>query len=163
MRRFAYWERRGKQCVLLHCGDHDPGGLQISEFLRSNLNDLKETVGWSPDNLHIDRFGLNYDFIQRHRLTWIDNLITGSGGDLADENHPDHEKPYVKNYLDKFGARKVEANALVVRPQAGRKLCRDAILRYVPQTAITEFEQQLDLRQEQARLEIARLMSGAAS
>src|SRR5262249_8179522 len=122
-----------------------------------------KTVGWSPKNLHIDRFGLNYDFIRRHRLTWIDNLITGSGGDLADKNHPDHEKPYVQNYLRKFKTRKVEANALVVRPAAGRKLCRDAILRYVPRRAITKFERQLDLRQEQARGEIAQLMSEAAS
>jgi hypothetical protein len=162
MRRFAYWEQRGKRCVLLHCGDHDPGGLQISGFLRSNLNDLKETIGWSPDDLHIDRFGLNYEFIQQERLTWIDNLITGSGGNLADENHPDHFKPYVQNYLREFGARKVEANALVVRPLAGRKLCRNAILRYVPPTAITEFEEQLDLSREQVRREIARLMSEGA-
>src|SRR6516162_11914122 len=152
MRRFAHWERRGKRCVLLHCGDHDPGGLNISEFLRSNMADLAKAVGWSPDKLIIDRFGLNYNFIQRHRLTWIDNLITGSKRDLADPDHPDHFKPYVQNYLREFRARKVEANALVVRPEAGRKLCRDAILRYVPQTAITEFERQLDLRQEQARL-----------
>ena len=162
MRRFAYWQQRGKRCVLLHCGDHDPGGLHISEFLRSNLNDLKKAVGWSPDNLRVDRFGLNYDFIQRHRLTWIDNLITGSGGDLADKNHPDHEKPYVKSYLDKFGARKVEANALVVRSEAGRKLCRDAILRYVPLTAVAKFERRLKLRQAQAHRQIVRLMSGAA-
>jgi hypothetical protein len=163
MRRFEYWEERGKRCVLLHCGDHDPGGLQISEFLRSNLNDLKETVGWSPDDLHVDRFGLNHDFIQRHRLTWIDNLITGSGGDLADPEHPDHFKPYVQNYIREFGARKVEANALVVRPEAGRKLCRDAILRHVPRTAIVRFERQLNARQELARGEIARLMAEGAS
>jgi len=163
MRRFAHWEQRGKRCVLLHCGDHDPGGLHISEFLHSNLNDLENTVGWSPENLHIDRFGLNYGFIRRHRLTWIDNLITGSGGDLADRSHPDHFKPYVQNYLAEFGARKVEANALVVRPEAGRKLCRDAILKYVPTTAIAKFEWRLKLRQAQARHEIARLMSGTAS
>jgi hypothetical protein len=42
MRRFAHWERQGKRCVLLHCGDHDPGGLQISGFLRSNLEDLTD-------------------------------------------------------------------------------------------------------------------------
>ena len=30
MRRFAEWEAGGKQCVLLYCGDHDPGGLNIS-------------------------------------------------------------------------------------------------------------------------------------
>ena len=37
MRRFAHWEARGKKCVLLHCGDHDPGGLHISDFLRDAL------------------------------------------------------------------------------------------------------------------------------
>ena len=163
MRRFAHWERRSKQCVLLHCGDHDPGGLNISEFLRSNLADLTKAVGWSPDKLIIDRFGLNYDFIQQQRLTWIDNLITGSKRDLADPDHPDHFKPYVQNYLREFRARKVEANALVVRPEAGRKLCRDAILRYVPAAAVTKFERRLKLRRAQARREIIRLMSEIAS
>jgi len=162
MRRFAYWERRGKRCVLLHCGDHDCGGLHISEFLRSNLNDLKKTAGWSPDNLHVDRFGLNADFIRDNRLTWIDNLITGSGGDLADPDHPDHFKPYVQSYLHEFGARKVEANALVVRKEAGRKSCRDAILKYVPQTAVAKFERRLKLRQARAHREIVQLMSEAA-
>jgi hypothetical protein len=123
MRRFRHWESRGKRIILLHCGDHDPGGLQISSFLRSNMQDMSRSVGWSPDNLEIERFGLNADFIRRHRLTWIDNLITGSGGNLADPRHPDHFKPYVQNYIHEFGARKVEANALVVRPEAGRKLC----------------------------------------
>jgi hypothetical protein len=122
--------------VLLHCGDHDPGGVHISDFLRSNLADVSVAAAnwenrnnpdidylslrepWDPNaaNLDIDRFGLNYDFIRAQRLTWIDNLETGSGGNLADERHPDHEKPYVQNYLNEFGARKVEANALVVRP-----------------------------------------------
>jgi len=45
MRRFAHWERQGKKCILLHCGDHDPGGLRISEFLRSNFEDLAKAVG----------------------------------------------------------------------------------------------------------------------
>jgi hypothetical protein len=30
MRRFAEHERSGRQCVLLLCGDHDPGGLAIT-------------------------------------------------------------------------------------------------------------------------------------
>jgi hypothetical protein len=59
MRRFAAHERAGRQCVLLYCGDHDPGGAIISDFLRSNLADLQRAVGWSPDRLIIDRFGLN--------------------------------------------------------------------------------------------------------
>ena len=31
MKRFAKWERCGKRCILLLCGDHDPGGLQINQ------------------------------------------------------------------------------------------------------------------------------------
>ena len=65
MQRFEEKEAEGKQCVLLYCGDFDPGGLQISNFLRSNLKDMERAVGWSPDDLTIDHFGLDYDFIER--------------------------------------------------------------------------------------------------
>ena len=79
MRRFAYWERRGKRIILLYCGDHDPGGFRIADFLRSNMMDMQKAVGWSPENLEIDRFGLDASFINRHKLTWIDNLHTSKG------------------------------------------------------------------------------------
>jgi hypothetical protein len=69
MMYFAYWEGRGKECVLLYCGDHDPGGLHISEFIRSNFADLTGAVGWSPEPLIIERFGLDYDFIVAQGLT----------------------------------------------------------------------------------------------
>jgi hypothetical protein len=39
--------------------------------------------------------------------------------------------------------RKVEANALVVRSDAGRELCRQAILRYVPARAPEDYEERL--------------------
>ena len=87
MHRFEEMEDAGKQCVLLYCGDHDPGGLAISDFLQSNFEDLSDAVGWFPDNLIIDRFGLNYDFIEENNLTWIDNLETSSGGRLDDPRH----------------------------------------------------------------------------
>jgi hypothetical protein len=56
MRRFAEWERKGKTPVLLYCGDHDPAGLAIKNHLRTNLRDLSKAVGWSPDNLIVDRY-----------------------------------------------------------------------------------------------------------
>jgi hypothetical protein len=158
MERFKYWEKRGKKCVLLYCGDHDPAGLNISEFLKSNLDDISAAVGWYPDDLIIDRFGLNADFIQEQGLTWIDNLATGNGAyPLDDRRHPDHRKDYVQRYLRDYGVRKVEANALVVRPEAGRDLCREAILRYMSADAPTIYQEALDYERERARQGISRL------
>jgi len=159
MRRFQKWETKNKRCVLLYCGDHDPGGLRISDFLHANLAELGQAVGWSPEDLAIDRFGLDYDFIEVNGLTWIDNLETTSGKRLADPKHPDHRKSYVQDYLRRFGARKVEANALVARPEAGRELCRQAILRYVPGNAIAKYEARLAALREELRQALIERMS----
>lgn len=163
MRRFSDWESRGKRCVLLYCGDHDPGGLQISEFLRGNFNDLFDAVGWRPDNLLIDRFGLNADFVAEQNLTWIDNLETSSGGRLDDPKHPDHRKSYVQDYFRQFGTRKVEANALVVRPEAGRNLCEQAILKYVPDDSLGNYEDTLAVARDGLRIEVANLVQAGRS
>jgi hypothetical protein len=160
MRRFAGWERKNRQCVLLYCGDHDPGGLHISDFIRSNFADLTRAVRWGPDNLIIERFGLNADFIESNNLTWVDNLETGSGKSLADPRHPDHRKIYVQDYLRKFGARKVEANALVVRPREGRMLCQEAILRYLPADAVAKYEDRLQAAREEVRIAVLNRMGG---
>ena len=159
MRRFDEWESEGKECVLLYCGDHDPAGLNISNFLRSNMEDLADAVGWSPDDLIIHRFGLNHDFIEEHGLTWIDNLITKTGVCLSSGKHKDHFKSYVQSYLARFGVRKVEANALVVAPEAGRDLCRQAILQYVDEDAIDIYENGLTSARDQLRDEIVRLLA----
>jgi len=80
IQRFRFWYDRGKQCVILYCGDHDPGGLKISESLTQNLMDMEDAAGCPAHFINIDRFGLNYDFIEENRLSWIDNLET-SGRD----------------------------------------------------------------------------------
>lgn len=160
-RRYKEAEKRDLKCVLLYCGDHDPDGLRISEFLRSNLNDLKDitwsdgTGGYDPADLTIDRFGLNFDFIERNRLTWIDNLITGSGKDLASPSHPNHYLPYVQDYLRKIGPRKCEANALVVRPDEARALCREVIERYLGLGVLDRFKG----KREQVRREAKKFRS----
>ena len=129
-RRYKEAEDLGLECVLLYCGDHDPDGLRISEFLRSNLDDLRDVrwsdgeSGYDPENLIIDRFGLNYDFIIENDLTWIDNLITGSGKNLAAPNHKNHNMPYLQAYLRDIGERKVEANAIVYNSRSGSSTLR---------------------------------------
>lgn len=146
-RRFKQAEERGLECVLLNCGDHDADGLRISGFLRKNLEDLMGITwgdgsgGYDPASLIIDRFGLNYDFIERNHLTWIENLITGSGKDLASPSHPNYRLPYVQEYLRTIGVRKCEANALVVRPRQAEQLCRGAIEKYLGPDALGRFEE----------------------
>lgn len=146
-RRFREAEDRGMKCVLLYCGDHDPDGLRISEFIRSNLAQLSEVSwgdgnrGYDPNGLIIERFGLNRDFIERHNFTWIDNLITGSKKNLADPNHKNFKMPYVQQYLADVGERKCEANVLVTMPDVARKLVRDAIVSYVGEDAEDRFEE----------------------
>lgn len=144
--RFAEAEAAGLKCVLLYCGDHDPDGLRISDFLRSNLADLKNITwsdgskGYDPENLIIDRFGLNFDFIEKNGFTWIDNLETGSGKNLADPRHKHYNMPYMQQYLRTVGVRKCEANAIVVLPEVAQNLVRAAIEKYLGEDAADRFK-----------------------
>jgi hypothetical protein len=139
-RRFKEAEQDGKKCVLLYCGDHDPDGLRISDQLRKNLEQIKDVTwadgmeGYDPEDLIIDRFGLQYDFIIRNKFVWIDNLITGNTSkhmDLSNKSHPNHNLPYVQQYLKKVGCRKCEANVLITKPEAAEDLIRAAIGKYL--------------------------------
>jgi hypothetical protein len=153
LRRMREHVATGRRCVVLYCGDHDPAGLNISSTLRKNFAELLTHREWLElmDHLTIDRFGLNADFIAENNLTWIDNLDTASGRSLADPKHKDHKSAYVQNYIAEFGVRKVEANALVVRPKAGRELCRQAILKYLPADAPERFRMRLQPHQRAVR------------
>jgi len=145
-RRFKEAEDKGLNCVLLYCGDHDPDGLRISTFIKNNLEALRNIVwedgeeGYDPEGLIIERFGLNHDFIERHKLTWINNLITGSGKNLADPNHKNFKMPYVKEYISQFGVRKCEANAIVPMPKQARVLVESAIIGYLGEDSLKRFE-----------------------
>lgn len=146
-RRFREAEERGLKCVLLYCGDHDPDGLRISDTLRKNLEQVSGVTwsdgesGYDPAALEIVRFGLNFDFIQKHGYTWIDNLITGSGKNLASRSHPNHRMQYVQEYLRTVGERKCEANAIVTTPDVARTLCQKAIESVVGKKAQARFKQ----------------------
>lgn len=138
-------EEKGLSCVLLYCGDHDPDGQRIDENLMKNLEDLSDikwadgTGGYNPERLDIKRFGLKYDFIVANELTWIENLITARGKNLADPSHKNFHLPYVQDYLEKYGPRKCEANALVIKPDEGRALCRQTIEEYLGNDAESRF------------------------
>jgi hypothetical protein len=54
----------------------------------------------------------------------------------------------------------VEANALVVRPEAGLSLCREAILKYVDAGAPTGYEERLAPEREKVRIAIREMLGG---
>lgn len=154
-RRFSIAESRGMKCVLLYCGDHDPDGVRISDFIRKNLSELKD-VSWSdglsgfdPKDLEINRFGLNYKFIENMNLTWIDNLITGSGKNLASPTHKNFRLPYVQEYLKTIGNRKCEANAIMPYPVEARKLIENTILSYTGAGVLDRFDDRHQLIKDQ--------------
>jgi hypothetical protein len=60
--------------------------------------------------------------------------------------------PYVQRYPRQHGARKVEANALVIKREAARALCCSAILKYIPEGASAEHEARLAEAREELRL-----------
>jgi hypothetical protein len=148
-KRFKAAEDAGLECVLLYCGDHDPDGLRISDTIKKNLEQIQDVVwgdrsgGYDPADLIIDRIGLNYDFILENDFTWIDNLITGNTAkhmDLSNPTHPNHYQDYVQNYLNNYGARKCEANAIVTAPQAAQELITFSIEKYLGENSRARFE-----------------------
>ena len=164
-RRFAEARKDGLKCVLLYCGDYDPDGLRISEFIRKNLDDLKDIQwddgvdGYDPYDLIIDRFGLNYDFIQKNNFTWIDNLITGSKKNLADPMHKNFNMLYVQKYLKEIGERKCEANAIVVYPQVARNFVKEVIESYLGKDARDRFK----VKRQAVRDELNQFMEDSGS
>jgi hypothetical protein len=173
MLRFKEWESKGKRIILLYCGDFDPSGVLISTCLMRNFAELEHAtmrdedgnitpIDWSPRNMVIDRFGVNKDFIDANNLSWTPNLITSSGGDLADPDHKLHGAAYVQDWLRDVGVRKCEANALVTRPEAGRQLCRQAILKYLDPKGVREYERELRRRRQEVREMMPEFLRGAA-
>lgn len=156
--RFKEHEAKGLTPVILYCGDLDPKGEQMSNFLRANFDKLKKQTGWKTENLIIDRFALNIDFITKHSLTWIDNLETGSkpkAGEtklpLDHPDHPDHKQPYVQEYLARYGARKCECNALVTVPEATEELVLRTIEKYIKLDSGDNYRAKLKVERDKVR------------
>lgn len=123
---------------------YDPGG-EIYGTAKKKKGEKSKIVLISdePEKLIINRFGLNYDFIIENNLTWIDNLETGKKtlpNDLSDPAHPNYHMQYVQDYLRNYGARKLEANAIVTIPDKAQELCRNAIEEYLGGAALDRFE-----------------------
>ena len=134
--------------VLLLFYDHDPEGLKICERFRKNLEDIERGTLWNPENLLIERFGLNAEDIDKYGLTWIDNLESGSGRESKDYS-----------YIDNYGKRKCEANALFKNDEtfkAAETICRKAIEKFYGEDALERFGKKEEImKKELSKIENA--------
>src|SRR5208283_3648243 len=116
-------EERGQIPVLLLFYDLDIAGRKISRIFRKNLKDCEQGTGYDPgteqhQKLIVERFGLNKDQVDKYGLTWINNLLSSSGKDLAGTD---------PEYGAEIGHRKCESNALFKNEQtlqAAEQICR---------------------------------------
>lgn len=160
LKRFRDHTEAGRQCVLLAVGDHDPKGLFIVDGLHRTIMSCAGIKGldWDDPEFEVVSVGLTEDQIDDLGLMKIPNLETGGKLDLSNPSHPDHYKPYVQEYLARFGCWKCEANALVGHPQRAMDLLENAINRFIPAEHPDEIDAENKPAQEQVREEIARLV-----
>lgn len=158
LRRFRDHSWAGRRCVLLAIGDHDPKGLSIVEGLSRTIMSCANLKGldWPDPVFDVVNIGLTEEQVETLDLMRIDNLETGGGRDLSDPAHPDHFKPYVQDYIARFGVWKCEANALVGHPRRARDLLESAINRFIPATHPDDIEAENEPGKEAVRAEIER-------
>lgn len=162
LKRFRDQWEQGRQCVLLSVGDHDPKGRHIVEGLHRTIMSCANIKGldWIRPEFEVVNIGLTESQIDDLGLMKIDNLETGGGRDLSDPRHPDHSKPYVQDYIARFGVWKCEANALVGHPRKAMDLLESAINRFIPASHPADIRAKNEPAQELVREEIARLVKG---
>lgn len=162
LKRFRDHTEAGRRCVLLAIGDHDPKGLHIVEGLHRTIMSCANIKGleWYEPEFDVVNIGLTERQVYDLDLMRIGNLETGGGKDLSSRSHPDHFKPYVQDYIRRFGVWKCEANALVGHPAKARDLLETAINEYIPASHPEDVEKKNGQGQAAVRSEIARLMQG---
>ncbi len=160
LKRFRRHAEAGRRCYLLAIGDHDPKGLHIVEGLHRTIMSCANIKGldWDYPEFEVVNIGLTVQQVDDLGLMKIGNLETGGGRDLSDHSHPDHFKPYVQDYLRKFGVWKCEANALVGHPEKAQRVLEDAINRFIPADHLEDIEDKNEPGQAAVREEISRLM-----
>jgi hypothetical protein len=95
--------RRGKTCHLIHLGDHDPSGLDMSR-------DNEERMSVFTADVELHRIALNMDQVRKYNPPPNPAKMTDSR---------------VGGYIDKFGEKSWELDALT--PQTIRELVENQI------------------------------------
>lgn len=103
--RFEAMQDEGRRCVLIHLGDHDPSGIDMT---RDNADRVRLYSGGA--DVEVRRIALNMDQVEEHRPPPNPAKITDSRSD---------------DYIDRFGRTSWELDAL--EPRFLDKLISDEI------------------------------------
>ncbi len=88
--RFLDYEEQGQKCVVIHLGDHDPSGLDMSRDLQARL----ETFGASTT---VERLALNMEQVEHYN---------------PPHNYAKLSDTRAGDYMDEYGAHSWELDAL---------------------------------------------------
>lgn len=100
-------EQRGKRCIILHLGDHDPSGLDMTRDIQDRLNEMGAGV-------EVRRIALNMDQIRQYNPP-------PNPAKLSDKRAP--------KYVEQYGEHSWELDAL--KPQVIDDLIDATVREYV--------------------------------
>lgn len=128
-RRFKTYERMGQQPVVIHLGDHDPSGIDMTRDIGGRLNLFGCTV-------EVNRIALNMDQVDEYDPPPNPAKLTDSRA---------------MGYIQEFGNSSWELDAL--KPQVLHELITETILSYIDKK---KFEA-LEKREEKERQELSNM------
>ncbi|MCK5016528.1 MAG: hypothetical protein KAS32_05580 [Candidatus Peribacteraceae bacterium] len=108
--RFRDKMNHGKECVLIHLGDHDPSGIDMTRDNRDRMNLFTETLA----GVTVTRLALNMNQVDEYSPPPNPAKITDSRA---------------KDYIRRFGKTSWELDAL--EPQVMERMIQDEIMLYV--------------------------------
>lgn len=92
--RFKYMYKKGRDCVIIHLGDHDPSGIDMTRDIRDRI---REDFG---AELTVERIALNLDQVRKYN---------------PPPNPAKMDDPRAKSYIERFGHSSWELDALEPR------------------------------------------------
>ncbi|MEW8200220.1 MAG: hypothetical protein AB2777_21520 [Candidatus Thiodiazotropha endolucinida] len=108
--RFFHHRSRGKDCILIHLGDHDPSGIDMTRDNKDRLDIFTEL----PDSVSVHRIALNMDQVKEYSPPSNPTKVTDSRA---------------KSYIRRYGRTSWELDAL--EPQVLEQLIQSEIEQYI--------------------------------
>ncbi len=107
-KRFLARINQGKPCFVIHLGDHDPSGLDMTRDISERLNMFVRSV----NGIYVDRIALNIDQVTKLKLP---------------PNPAKKTDARAKSYISKFGSSSWELDA--IEPKELIRLVTDSVLK----------------------------------